>query len=1399
MKAPALHPRTALRQLRTFARAVMLVLAATSVLAAGAIAGLNTTGKWTKPAFSLDGAGKRATAIHMAWLRGDPDWAPGNGKFHSYMLWWQHRVPECGSSYVFHGGLYGWNPGVNPTCSDSMMASGFTRLYATDSTGALSDQALDPGYNVFCSGNSTNSLGELASVGGTLAENSGEIQTSTFNVHQSVSSTQSKWTRRAAMISPRWYPSLLELNTGGMFTYSALLFARMQVLGGKFSGGSSTTNHNYVGRQKLNATGDWEADAQPLADDSVSSGSPASWLPTEYPAAAQFKASSSTARTYLFGGKDTITTGGPQGTTHADTWMLEHVGDANNDVLRWRSVASLTSGSNNDLPPALWKASLIVDKTSRTSSATAEFPNPDLWLFGGTNDNLGPNAAVYRGQVLGTHGYQVRWRRFTPSGGPGARYNACAVYDSVFNRLLVFGGYTSGGTVADNTVYALDLTSTTPTWSTLNVIVSGPFTAAPAARAEASMVKEANSGVYAGADESQEFYLFGGKDGSGALLGDLWRMWIPNDDPTEVYWEPFANKASAGDFHPAPRKGAILTRDTNSWDLRLFGGELASGASDDTVWVIDALTTQQQSTACRFDARPWTTQYSHPGGGLLHGVGFADPFALVTQTIETRASSTASWTAPTDAKRWQHQYPLLFQLPSGLVFDATGNLFGNRTWSFDLNPSSNAGHQDWNTYPFGTPGTGDSSRFLGGAAVMRVLADRTVQIMKCGSKEPEAGATSIGSTAFLNIASNGSTVGWKQSANMIGRAFHNLVTLPDGRVIVMGGHTKVDKADPANNRVSRPQIWDPAANGGLGSWTSNGSDGGSDTLATDVVERGYHSVAILMPDSRIITGGGNDELPADNKSLFELYCPPYLFDASGNRRAVPYIVDGPDSIQFNSTFTIEASGQSDTPSQNKICLIRPGADTHGFNQDQHYIELTFSQCASCMFVTAPSNLYAPPGDYLLFLVVNGSPSLGKWVRITADGSGAGSGCSCGGGGDGGGDPGDYMLMRSGAPALHASSTLTSAPVADPPGKRFLDNTLFAGVADGTRASDRLALPHGPVVVGDTLRVRLRHHGSGHDAYERVRLVALDHSTGQSVAAADSGEAGGTASAAVSVAHANGHDFSTDLAGGKGFDGQIGDAAIVDRGVSAAGDLWIETSGYVPDGGIRIETQSGGAWQEVATHYPRAESSREIIPDVPAGLVRLTFLGAHHVSGVGRFTPASSPPTRTELAPVAVRHSRSGAIDSAAEIDVAGGDSAWVDFPAIAAPAAGVQRDWFLEVTGRPVGYQPGALAARVRRGPTIDPEVSSPKFEFRVFGNVPNPFRHTTRVLFELPRAVDVRLDVYDAQGRRVRVLRQHFEAGRQGLDWDRRTEHGALAPAGVYLVRLHAGEHAATVRVVVI
>lgn len=93
---------------------------------------------------------------------------------------------------------------------------------------------------------------------------------------------------------------------------------------------------------------------------------------------------------------------------------------------------------------------------------------------------------------------------------------------------------------------------------------------------------------------------------------------------------------------------------------------------------------------------------------------------------------------------------------------------------------------------------------------------------------------------------------------------------------------------------------------------------------------------------------------------------------------------------------------------------------------------------------------------------------------------------------------------------------------------------------------------------------------------------------------------------------------------------------------------------------------------------------------------------------------------------------------------------------------------------------------------------------FTLLQGYPNPFRDRTRIAFTIPEArtagLPTRLEVFDAVGRRVRVLvDEPYFPGRFSVTWDGTSQQGRLLPGGVYFCRIIAGEFQETIRLVLV
>ena len=130
---------------------------------------------------------------------------------------------------------------------------------------------------------------------------------------------------------------------------------------------------------------------------------------------------------------------------------------------------------------------------------------------------------------------------------------------------------------------------------------------------------------------------------------------------------------------------------------------------------------------------------------------------------------------------------------------------------------------------------------------------------------------------------------------------------------------------------------------------------------------------------------------------------------------------------------------------------------------------------------------------------------------------------------------------------------------------------------------------------------------------------------------------------------------------------------------------------------------------------------------------------------------------------------------------------WLEFPAVQFANAGID-------------LASSAVDAQVTVGSTLDVPGGAPGRSTLLLRAFPNPARVGTSLRFALTDAAPVQLEVFDTLGRSVRLLREGMlPAGDHEARWDRRDDRGSAVPAGLYFIRLRAGNEQALRRIVVL
>jgi hypothetical protein len=226
---------------------------------------------------------------------------------------------------------------------------------------------------------------------------------------------------------------------------------------------------------------------------------------------------------------------------------------------------------------------------------------------------------------------------------------------------------------------------------------------------------------------------------------------------------------------------------------------------------------------------------------------------------------------------------------------------------------------------------------------------------------------------FYNPTNNAWTLGPNP------RALRNrpeALILPDGRVLSFGGQYSGNNPPPvplANagtipNCTKVADLFDPASN----SWRP---------LADMNRFIHYHNVAVLVPDGRVIATGGagltsNSSFAGDDASI-EAFEPPYLF--RGVRPRLDWL--STTELVPGSNFNLRVSL---TEAVSRLVLVSARATTHWVDGGaQRFLSLDFVQNRADIQATIPADpVEALAGYYILFALVDDIPSVGRIIRIT---------------------------------------------------------------------------------------------------------------------------------------------------------------------------------------------------------------------------------------------------------------------------------------------------------------------------------------------------------------------------------------------------------------------------------
>ncbi|CAN6463679.1 unnamed protein product [Victoria cruziana] len=345
-----------------------------------------------------------------------------------------------------------------------------------------------------------------------------------------------------------------------------------------------------------------------------------------------------------------------------------------------------------------------------------------------------------------------------------------------------------------------------------------------------------------------------------------------------------------------------------------------------------------------------------------------------------------------DYKSEDNLYPFVHLLPDGNLFIFANN----QSIIFDYRRNVVV-----KRFPV-MPGGGSRNYPSSGSSVMLPLmmnsdpAEIKVEVLICGGAP--AGS-------FLLAENNGTYVDalttcgritvtdpspeWSMETMPMPRVMNDMLLLPTGDVLIInGGSSGTAGWECARNPAFSPIIYR--------TWRESGSR--FDVQNPTAIPRMYHSTAILLRDGRILVGGSNTHRRYNFTGLFptdlslERFSPDYFFSPSR-----PVISSPPSqtSLAYGQNFAVEfsVSGVNPTEVPVFVTMIAPPFNTHSYSMNQRMLVLQWngrvalkddsnSSPAYEVWVSAPpSSAVAPPGYYLLFVVVAEAAGEGIWVHI----------------------------------------------------------------------------------------------------------------------------------------------------------------------------------------------------------------------------------------------------------------------------------------------------------------------------------------------------------------------------------------------------------------------------------